>query len=208
MKVTLVEVGPVAADSSPRRQTLAPSARTMRMLDAFLLHCLLRESPSDTPQELGAIARNKQRVAARGREPGLRLEKDGADVTLAEWGAQVLAECETIAIALDTVHGSAAHRDAYSSAVRTVNDPAATPSARVLRSMERDHGNSYVRFVLAQSIAHRESLLKLPWSSRIEERFARLAEESVARQRQIEASDTVDFETYRQRYLAPVRLNT
>src|SRR5919199_1773720 len=42
MKVTLVEVGPVAADSSPRRQTLAPSARTMRMLDAPILHTLVR----------------------------------------------------------------------------------------------------------------------------------------------------------------------
>jgi putative MATE family efflux protein len=42
MKVTLVEVGPVAADSSPRRQTLAPSARTMRMLDAPILPTLVR----------------------------------------------------------------------------------------------------------------------------------------------------------------------
>src|SRR5207237_1732682 len=80
--------------------------QTIRFLDIFLLHCLLRESPSDTPQELGAIARNKQRVAARGREPGLRLEKDGADVTLAEWGAQVLAACETMADARATAHGS------------------------------------------------------------------------------------------------------
>ena len=182
--------------------------QTVCFLDVFLLHCLLRESPPDTPQELGAIARNKQRVAARGREPGLRLESDGAEVALAEWGAQVLAECETIAVALDTAHGTSAHRDALSLAVKAVNDPAVTPSARVLRSMERDHGNSYVRFVLAQSLAHRESLLKLPLSPDIEERFARLAEESLARQRQVEASDTVDFETYRQRYLSPVRLNT
>src|SRR5438128_11086849 len=41
MKVT-VEVGPVAADSPPRRQTLAPSPRTQRLLDAPILPTLVR----------------------------------------------------------------------------------------------------------------------------------------------------------------------
>ena len=52
------------------------TAGTMRFLDIFLLHCLLRESPPDTPQEIAAIVRNQQRVAARGREPGLRLLRE------------------------------------------------------------------------------------------------------------------------------------
>jgi glutamate--cysteine ligase len=39
------------------------------MLDVFLLHCLMRASPPDTPDELAAIIRNKQRVAARGASP-------------------------------------------------------------------------------------------------------------------------------------------
>ena len=48
--------------------------QTMRFLDLFLLHCLLADSPPDTPQEIAALARNQERVAGRGREPGLRLE--------------------------------------------------------------------------------------------------------------------------------------
>ena len=47
-------------------------AGTMRFLDVFLLHCLLSDSPPDTPGELQAIGRNKLRAASRGREPGLR----------------------------------------------------------------------------------------------------------------------------------------
>jgi glutamate--cysteine ligase len=73
--------------------------------------------------------------------------------------------------------------------------------------MARDHGNSYVRFVLAQSRAHRETILKLPLSAEVAERFARLAEESLVEQRRIEAADAVPFETYRQRYLSPPNLN-
>src|SRR3954469_24948548 len=43
--------------------------QTCRMLDIFLLHCLLHESPPDTPAEIAEVGRNQNRVAARGREP-------------------------------------------------------------------------------------------------------------------------------------------
>ena len=36
-----------------------------RFLDVFLLHCLLRDSPPDTPDEIVALARNQHRCAAR-----------------------------------------------------------------------------------------------------------------------------------------------
>jgi glutamate--cysteine ligase len=181
-------------------------AGTMRLLDVFLLHCLLCDSPPDTPQELGAIIGNKQRVASRGREPGLRLTRESQEVTLAEWGGEVLAECGQIAAALDAATGGNLHRDALSAAVAALDDPASTPSARVLQAMAREHNNSYVHFALAQSRAHRDAILKLPLSEEVANRFALQAEESIVEQRRIEASDTVLFETYRQQYLAPIRL--
>jgi glutamate--cysteine ligase len=183
------------------------TAATMRFLDVFLLHCLLRESPPDTPQELAAVVGNTRRVAARGREPGLRLLRKSEEVTLAGWSSEILAECAPIAAALDAANGGDAHRDALASAVARLNDPAATPSARVLEAMARDHGSSYVRFALAQSLAHRRTILALPFPAEIAEHFARLADESVAEQRRIEASDTLPFEAYRQLYLAPFRLS-
>ena len=179
---------------------------TLRLLDVFLLHCLLRDSPPDTPQELAAIVRNQQRVAARGREPGLRLTNGSHEVAFAEWGGQVLAECEPIATAVDAANETTTHREALAAAVAALHDPAMTPSARVLQTMERDYGNSYTRFVLAQSLAHRDTILQLPFPADVADRFARLAEESIVEQRRIEAADTCPFETYRQLYLAPVRL--
>jgi glutamate--cysteine ligase len=183
------------------------TAGRMRFLDVFLLHCLLRESPPDTPQELEVIVGNTQRVAARGREPGLRLVRESEEVTLFGWSSEILAECMPIAAALDAANGGNAHREALASAVAALNDPAATPSARVLEAMARDHGNSYVRFVLAQSLAHRNAILELPFPDEIAERFARMADESAAEQRRIEAADTLPFEAYRQLYLAAFRLN-
>ncbi len=88
---------------------IAISLATVRFLDVFLLHCLLCDSPPDTPEELVDITGNKQRVASRGREPGLRLTRQGREVELVEWGAEVLADCAPVAAALDRAQGGSAH---------------------------------------------------------------------------------------------------
>ncbi|MGH8598669.1 MAG: glutamate--cysteine ligase, partial [Gammaproteobacteria bacterium] len=45
----------------------------MQFLEAFLILCLLAESPPITPEELWALEYNELTIALRGREPGLRL---------------------------------------------------------------------------------------------------------------------------------------
>jgi glutamate--cysteine ligase len=180
--------------------------QTAGFLDVFLLHCLLYDSPPDTKKEIEAIGRNKQLVASRGREPGLRLDRFGEKVALLEWGAQLLAECAPIARALDDAHGRRAYRDALAAAVWTFENPDSLPSARILREMAERHGNSYLRFALARSVEHRRMLDGDPLPGEVEAVFARLAKESIARQREIEASDKIPFETFRQQYLSPESL--
>ena len=199
IEVRLMDLDPFCA--------IGIGAATIRLLDVFLLHCLLEDSPPDTPQEIAAIGRNQNRVAARGREPGLRLERRGQEVGLIEWGQQLLAGCEPIAAALDAAHGGAAYRDALAAAVAALNDPACVPSARVLTEMQEHHDSSYIRFTVAQSLRHAADIKRLPLPAEVEERFVRLAKESLDEQRNIEASDSMSFESYRQQYLAPERLN-
>jgi len=177
-------------------------AGAMRFLDVFLLHCLLGDSPPDTPGEIAQLARNLQRAANRGREPGLRLEKGKSEVPLTEWGGQLLAQCAPIAARLDRELGGSGYREAHAAALAALEDPASTPSARVLRVMHDDFADSYTRFVLELSAKHRASLLALPLAPEVEQRFARLAAESLDEQRAIEAADEVPFETWRERYLA------
>jgi glutamate--cysteine ligase len=195
VEVRLMDLDPFVA--------IGIGAATMRFLDVFLLHCLLDDSPDDTPEEIASIGRNQQAVALRGRDPGLVLYRDGQPVGLAEWGRRVIEECEPIAAALDKLHGGAAFRDALLSAGVVVTNPNAAPSARVLHAMARNHGNSYTRFVLAESLLHAGSLRGLPLRDEVKTRFERLAAESLAEQRRLEAADTVDFETFRRQYLSP-----
>ena len=182
------------------------NASTMQFIDLFLLHCLLADSPPDTPDEIGALARNQQRVAARGREPGLRLERHDAAVTLTEWGGEILSALAPIAERLDALHGGSAYRDALASANAVLRAPDTAPSARVLAAMARDFDSSYVAFTRAQSVQTRNALLALPFTEAQHARCADESKASVEAQMRIEVGDSLPFELYRQRYISAERL--
>jgi glutamate--cysteine ligase len=182
------------------------AAPTMRFLDVFLLHCLLAPSPPDTPEEIAALGRNQHRTAARGREPGLRLERGGREVVLAEWADELLWECAPIAEALDAGQGGDAYRDALAAARSALAAPASLPSARVLATMKQDFGGSYTGFIRAQAEQTRAQMLARPWQAEQQAAFSAMAQVSLRRRDAIEAADTVDFETWRLAYLDPATL--
>ena len=183
---------------------------TARFLDVFLLHCLLADSPADTPEEIAALARNQHRVAARGREPGLRLDRangDGfGDILMTDWGARILDECAPIAAALDAANGGSLHAEALRSAAIALRQPESLPSARVLESIRQEHDDAYIAFVRKQSEDARAHMLALPFPTAVQTRFNELAQASIDAQRRIEAADTMPFEIYRREYLDPRRL--
>jgi glutamate--cysteine ligase len=177
-------------------------AATMRFLDVFLMHCLLAESPPDTPDEIGAIAHNQYQVAERGREPGLMLNRDGREISLTDWGRRILDACAPLAQRFDGTRGGSGYRDAVASADETLRHPDAAPSARVLREMSDHHHNSFVEFALARSSEHRNRIMSEPVADDANGRLQRLVDESLRRQQTIENADSVPFEHYRQHYLA------
>lgn len=179
---------------------------TMRFIDLFLLHCLLHDSPPDSPQEIAALADNQQRTAARGREPGLTLRQDGRDVLLAEWAAGLLAQFAPLAAAMDAAHGGQAYAQALAAAQAAAAAPHTLPSARVLQAISKDFGGSYPRFIRAQSEVSRQRILALPYDNALHRAFQAEADESLQRQAQIECADQGPFEAWRERYLDPQNL--
>jgi len=182
------------------------NAATMSFLDVFLMHCLLSDSPPDTPAEIAALARNQQRVAARGREPGLMLERGAGLLSLNDWGTQLLRECEPIAEALDAQGGGRQHRDALLNAWKVMDNADSAPSARMLATMASDFDSSFIGFTRAQSLQTQAGLLALPYSDQTQNRFAKMTQVSLEEQRQIEAADSLPFEVYREQYLSAERL--
>ena len=181
-------------------------ASALHFIDVFLLHCLLADSPPDTPDEIHEMAHNQHHTAARGREPGLKLQRQGQSVSLMDWALELIDQLGPIADRLDALDGGEVHAKAVAAARAALLAPDTLPSARVLQAMGEQHGNSFVGFVRERSKQVHQHLLGLHWGAKQQARFEAMAERSVADQKAIEAADTLPFELYRQEYTSPAHL--
>jgi len=174
---------------------------TMRFIEAFLIYCLLEESPKLDAARLREARENHTETAQRGRDPKFALRRDGKAVALRDWAREILDKVLAVAGILDEDDDAG-----YATAVRhmqqLVDDAALTPSARVLAELEQT-GSSFFAYGLDMAKCHRDyfaSIAPLP-----EERAAVFAGEaamSLARQDEIEAGDTISLDEYLDRYFS------
>jgi glutamate--cysteine ligase len=178
----------------------------LRFLDVFLLYFLTQPSPDDTPREIAAMARNQQRVAERGREPGLELERDEKPIGLAVWGQEIVKALAPIAQALDAAHGTNNYSLSLVMAEQGLREPDTLPSARVLRAIEKSAEESFASFIQAQSLQIKTEELSQALTASELAHFQKLADISHIDQARKEAADSMSFEQYLQQYLSPDRL--
>jgi glutamate--cysteine ligase len=200
VEVRLLDLNPFVA--------IGITLQTVRFLDIFLLHCLLQDSPADTPAEIAALGRNQHKTAAFGRQPGLMLERGNREVALVDWAAELLDACAPLAATLDATHGSSDYGDALRAARSLLEQPDLLPSARVLAVMGAEHASSHIAFTRAQSQQTKAKLLALPFPAALQSKFEQLSAESVREQKAIEAADSLPFEAWRQQYVSAERLGT
>ena len=169
----------------------------MRFIEAFLIYCLLEESPRFEEDEWQVVGDNHDRTAVSGRDPELVLGRGGEDVRLNDWAAEIVDNVQAVAELLDD-------GDSYSEAVRAqralVDDPEATPSARVLRHM-RDEGVGFFHFAMDMATRHKAYFGEIePLDEQRLAVYVDEAEASIERQREIEAADAISFDEYLAQY--------
>jgi glutamate--cysteine ligase len=106
------------------------SLEQMRFVEALLLYCLMSGSPPIQSAEQAEIDQRELAVAWEGRKPGLRVPRQGASVSLRDFALEILDALAAVAPLLDGRQGEYGH--AVAAARGSVQDPAATLSARVL----------------------------------------------------------------------------
>ncbi len=183
------------------------NAATMRFIDMFLLHCLLADSPPDTPEELAEMSTNQHLVAARGREPGLMLQRGGQRLSLQDWAGELLTQMRPIAARLDAAKAGSHHADALAAAGQALAAPGGLASSRCLAEVKQNYDSCFLAFgVTASAQAKtRRGQFEVPPGAGAEWQAA--AVESMAEQQAMEAADDEPFEAYRQHYLAQERLS-
>jgi len=173
------------------------SLETSRFLDAFLLFCALDDSPLEL--EASDNAQNFARTVKQGRRPGLTLQRNGQPVELQAWGLALLDQIAEVAGLLDAERGDTQHAQSLVTQRAKLQNPALTPSARVLAALQ-EHGNSFEAFSLAQSLAHAQNFRSRPLSAEETAHFEAMARRSLAEEEQMETSQTGSFDDFIEDY--------
>jgi len=178
------------------------SQNELRFLEAFLVFCILHDSPGIAEGEMERLEDNHARVAVTGRRPDLSLVISGTEKTLAEWGREICRQLVPICRLLDGDDPSRSYSAALELQAEKLEDSALTPSARIIAEM-REEGESFFQFARRMSQQHREYFAALPPMSpgRLAE-FEAEAAQSLRAQQELEAADAEPFEDYLGRYFA------
>jgi glutamate--cysteine ligase len=182
-------------------EPLGISEEHMRFLESFLLFSLLTPSAPYDDAELAAIKHNINEVAVRGRDPQLKLRRDGGEVLLRDWAGEIFEQMTAGCDLLDKDSSVHNYCDALQRQRAKITDPDLTPSARMLAEMDQQ-GEEFYHFAMRMSRQHQQWFADRPLDEGKRLNFEKLARESIAKQQSIEAENEIPFANFLQNYFA------
>ena len=172
----------------------------MRFMEAFLIYCLLQESPEFDTALWQDNAANQSATATQGRDPELRLFDRGAERSLAEWATEIMRDVRAIAEIIDRGEGGNDYGQAVDAQSGLLLNPEATPSARILEEL-RQNKTAFYHFAMASARGHKEYFAEIePLDDERLNVYEGEARRSIERQHVIEESDDIGFEEYLANY--------
>ncbi len=182
-------------------EPLGVTPTQLRVMDAFLLFCLLEPSPETDADEYRQIQENQKRIVYEGRKPGLKLSHKGEEVAMDAWAKELLLQMANCARLLDQAWGGEEFQAAVAEQGAKLADPSLTPSARVLADLNAS-GQSFFRHTLGLAQAHSAYFAGRPPTPASQAHFAQLASQSLQAQAELEAQPQVPFADYLASYYA------
>ncbi|MGB5345566.1 MAG: glutamate--cysteine ligase [Woeseia sp.] len=174
----------------------------MRFVEAFLIFCLLDESPPLDDRDWDELLENHTQTAKQGRDPQFRLVRRGEQCSLRDWANEIMPGIAAVAELLDAATGRKDYADAVEAQASLVADPDATPAARVLAELARS-GQGFFDFAMQAARGHRDYFAALaPLPTERQRLYEEAARSSHEQQQRIEASDTLSFDEYLAAYYA------
>jgi glutamate--cysteine ligase len=172
----------------------------MRFMEAFLMYCLISESPLLDDAAWDEAAANQVATARRGRDPEFRLMRDGRQTSLEKWAGEILDGTRAVAELIDRGEGNEDYARAVDAQAAVVHDPESTPSARLLADLrERDCG--FFTFAMEAARGHKDYFRSInPLPAERLAHFVEEAEDSTRRQEEIERTDSISLDTYLENY--------
>jgi glutamate--cysteine ligase len=171
-----------------------------RFVDSFLLYCLLQDSPQISTDEYAANNQNKTSIIIEGRKPGLKLKRNEETIDAFQWATALTDGIGQTANLLDESHGNNLHTKAVAAQKNKLLHPDLFPSAQMLHFADTEK-LSFSELGIRLSSQHKANFKEpLPADKRAE--MDKIAVESLEKQKQIEDSDTIDFDDFLTDYFA------
>ena len=176
-------------------------AEQFHFLDVFLLYCLVAPSddmPTDYYQQ---TEENLTSVVLEGRKPGLILKREAQELSLTQWATELFDELKQVALVLDEANQSQDYSLAVEREFAKVQDPALTPSARILNELKQqqlDNG----QMALQQAADYSQQLSQHQYSYFDELQLRQMASTSLEQQQFAEQQTEESFESFLQNYFA------
>lgn len=185
-------------------EPLGVSEAQLRVIDAFLLYCLLSDSPEAAEDEYAEWQENQKRMVYAGRNPGLTLLRDGSEVAFKDWAQEILERSLDCAKLLDQSYGGEDYAQAVSSQFAKLSNPALTPSAQLLADLNT-RNTSFFEHTLGLAEAHRHYFSARPLAADKQAAFNAQAAQSLAAQAELEHTPQLPFDDYLAQYYAQYR---
>lgn len=172
-----------------------------RFIEAFLLNCLLQDSPQHKGNEDHINNINQLDVAHSGRKPGLELNRDGKQVLLKDWATEIIKSTEPLCEILDEGKPDKPYSKAVKQQLTVVQDAELTPSARILKGM-RENQQPFGRFGLNTSKSYKQYFAQHQLDDAVVQKFDEIAVASYKKQQEIEATDRISFDQFLSNYFS------
>lgn len=192
IEVRILDINPFLAEGI--------SAEQIRFLDAFLLYCLFSQCPQQSDTLCQEIRGNQRDVIMRGRDPELKLTRDGDQVPFKEAANELLDAIQETAQLLDHAHGSNDYGASVKAQKAKVADSQLTPSGKVMALVEQ--GADFIDIAKQQADQFRAHFLEIEADKAFEAQHKELALSSLSEQAALEAADTESFDDFLAAYNA------
>lgn len=185
-------------------EPLGITQEQMQVMDAFLLYCLLSDSPQTDEREFYQGQQNQKRIVNAGRDPELMLLRGDSEIPMRRWAEEILQGSRACAGLLDQAKGGTAHLQALDVQGAKIADPELTPSARVLRDMSAQ-GQSFYAHSLQLAEQQRAYFAQRPLAAARQAEFELMSETSLQAQAALEANNSGSFAEYLDGYYSQYR---
>jgi len=168
-------------------------------LDLFLTWCAIIPSEALSSAQSSHFADNLNKIVTEGRQPGLSLEIDGCEQSVAQWGAWLTAQLQELAVVFDNSEKSSRYQQAMTHIAPRFSAPELTSSAQVL-ALIKEKNTDNGPLALSLSKTYKAQLIAQPYQIWSDQYFEQERVNSLQKQQSIENADTLNFDQYLQQY--------